>query len=283
MTEQFEQFIKERQYISNVSLRTVEWYRESFKWLDNPEPTQDELKSLVIRMREHGLKPASCNNRIRALNAYLHWKSDGISKCGAGCQHSRIPKLKEEQRILPTYDQTAITKLMGWKPKGQAQTRLQTLVMTLADIGARIDEVLSLRWSDIDFDNLLVTLHGKGSKDRVVPFSLELRRYLFRWQKVATKDVLVFVSRNRTKLGRRDVLRDVKELCRHLGFNPPERSLHAFRHTFALNYIRRGGSVFHLQKALGHSSLEMTRRYASLQTEDLQALHPRVSLLTPRV
>ena len=49
---------------------------------------------------------------------------------------TRIPKIKEEQRVLPTYDQTAIKKLMDWKPKGQAQTRLQTLVMTLADIGA---------------------------------------------------------------------------------------------------------------------------------------------------
>src|SRR5215831_17936456 len=80
--EQFEQFIKERQFISNVSPRTIEWYRQSLAWLDNPEPTQDQLKSLVIGMREHGLKPASCNNRIRALNAYLHWKTEGISKCG---------------------------------------------------------------------------------------------------------------------------------------------------------------------------------------------------------
>jgi integrase/recombinase XerD len=270
MIQEFEQFIRERQFISNVSPRTIQWYRESFGHLDNPDPTADELKSLVIRMRERGLKATSCNNRIRALNAYLHWRTDGISKCGAGCKHVRIPRLKEEQRVLPTYDHAAIKKLMAWKPKGQAQTRLQTLVMTLTDIGARIDEVLNLAWTDIDFDNLLVTLHGKGSKDRIVPFSVELRRYLFKWQKIAPKDV------------RRDVLRDVKLLCRELGFVAPERSLHAFRHTFALNYIRRGGSVFHLQKALGHSSLEMTRRYASLQTEDLQALHPRVSLLMPR-
>lgn len=52
MIEQFEQFIKERQFISNVSPRTIQWYRESFAWLDNPEPTNDELKALVIRMRD---------------------------------------------------------------------------------------------------------------------------------------------------------------------------------------------------------------------------------------
>ena len=49
--------------------------------------------------------------------------------------------------------------------------------------------------------------------------------------------------------------------------------------TFAVNYLRRGGSVFHLQKVLGHSTLEMTRRYANLVTADLQAVHERVSLL----
>lgn len=56
MTAEFEQFIKERQFISNVSPRTVEWYRQSLAWLDNPEPTNDQLKALVIRMRERGLK-----------------------------------------------------------------------------------------------------------------------------------------------------------------------------------------------------------------------------------
>jgi integrase/recombinase XerD len=52
------------------------------------------------------------------------------------------------------------------------------------------------------------------------------------------------------------------------------------RHLFAVNYLRRGGSVFHLQKTLGHTSLELTRRYSSLVTADLQAVHERVSLLS---
>ena len=135
--------------------------------------------------------------------------------------------------------------------------------------------------SEIDFDNLLVTLDGKGRKQRVVPFSFELRKALFRFIRDYPRkpDALLFASRNETMLGRRVMLRDVKRLCKRLGFDPPARTLHAFRHTFALNYIRRGGSVFHLQKCLGHSTLDMTRRYANLMTEDLQATHERVSLL----
>jgi integrase/recombinase XerD len=76
------------------------------------------------------------------------------------------------------------------------------------------------------------------------------------------------------------MLRDVKLRCKWLGFDPPARTLHAFRHTFAINYLRKGGSVFHLQKILGHSSLEMTWRYANLMTADLQAVDQRVTLLS---
>ena len=138
-----------------------------------------------------------------------------------------------------------------------------------------------MRVSEIDFDNLLVTLDGKGRKQRVVPFSFELRKVMFRYCKESNRTPvsLLFANRMHTKLGRRKVLRVVKLLCRRLGLTPPARTLHAFRHSFAVNYLRRGGSVFHLQKVLGHSTLEMTRRYANLVTADLQAVHERVSLL----
>jgi integrase/recombinase XerD len=183
-------------------------------------------------------------------------------------------------RLLFSLIFTQVARLMQWRPRTTPQHRLQALVATLCDTAARIDELLSLRWEDVDFDNLLLTLHGKGRKDRKTPMSLELRRRLFLWQrKSETKTGLVFGTRDRTKQGRRNVLRDVKALCRELGFEPPARTLHSFRHTFALNYLRNGGSVFHLQRMLGHSLPEMTRRYANLTTADLQAVHERFSLL----
>ena len=141
-----------------------------------------------------------------------------------------------------------------------------------------------MRVAEINMENLLVTLDGKGRKQRVVPFSFELRKALHRYVTDFKRkpDLLLLASGNENALGRRDALRDVKQLCDRLGFDPPARTLHAFRHTFAVNYLRRGGSVFHLQKVLGHSSLDMTRRYANLMTEDLQAVHERVSLLSLR-
>ena len=135
---------------------------------------------------------------------------------------------------------------------------------------------------DCDPDNLLVTLNGKGQKQRKVPFSFELRKHLFRYTREFCPQsyMLVLGTRKGCRLDRHVMARDVKLLCKRLGFDPPARTLHSFRHTFAVNYLRRGGSVFHLQKVLGHSTLEMTRRYANLMTEDLQAVHQRLSLLS---
>jgi len=278
----FAQFIRERQYLANVSPATLEWYRNSFLWLLSESPSQDELKDTVIRMRQKGLKATGCNSVIRAINAYLHWSSAGERKCGAGCQHLHIPQLKEPQYVLPTFTEKQSKQLVAWKPKGKYQRRLHLLTLFLLDTGCRISEALGLRVSEIDMDNMLVTLDGKGRKQRVVPFSFELRKTIFRYcnEFNRTPDSLLFANRTQTKLTKRNVLRDVKLLCKRLGFEPPARTLHAFRHTFAINYLRRGGSVFHLQKVLGHSTLEMTRRYANLVTTDLQAVHERVSLLS---
>jgi hypothetical protein len=72
----------------------------------------------------------------------------------------------------------------------------------------------------------------------------------------------------------------VKLLCQKLGFNLRCGLSMPAVTRFAENHLRHDGSVFHLQKVLGHTTLEMTRRCANLMTEDLQAVHQRVTLLT---
>lgn len=263
----FEVFAKEKQYLLGVSPATLEWYEQSLRWLNTESPTEQELKDAVLRMRTAGLKPSSCNSRIRAINSYLTWLKSPY----------RIPRLREPIRTLPTFSVQDIQRFLSWKPKTFTQRRLQCLLLMLADTGARIGEALSLRWSDVDWDSMLLTLHGKGAKDRRVPFSQELRRFLWR---LRHEHQLVFCARHGGSLGRRDALRDTKRLCRDLGIKVPERTLHSFRHSFAMNYLRKGGSTFHLQKVLGHSSLEMTKKYCSLLTEDLQRIHQQVSLLS---
>jgi integrase/recombinase XerD len=161
----FTQFIKERKYLSNVSSRTIEWYEQSLSWLNTASPTDADLKSVVIAMRQKGLKATGCKCRGRAINAYLKWTGSAL----------RIPKMKEPQFLAPTFTAEQVRKLIGWKPVGRCQQRLHLLVLILLDTGCRISEALDVHVADCDLDNLLMTLNGKGRKQRKVPFSFELR------------------------------------------------------------------------------------------------------------
>jgi len=165
-----EQFIQERKYLKNVSPKTIEWHEQSLKWLGVEEPTEKQLKDCVIKMREAGLKASSVNCRLRSINAYLAWSGSAL----------RVPKLKEEEFLPETFSAEEITRFAQWKPKSKSGQRARLLVLTLADTGLRVSEALSLRWQNVDLDNCLLTVLRKGRKERKVPFSIDLRRVLYK-------------------------------------------------------------------------------------------------------
>jgi site-specific recombinase XerD len=261
----FDRFLQERRYLQNVTPRTIEWHEQSLAWLGVEQPTESDLQDFVLRMRAAGLKASSVNCRIGSVNAYLRWLGSPL----------RVPRLKTESYVPATYSSKQVGQIVRWRPKGFYERRLHAFTLTLLDTGVRLDEALSLTVADCNLDDLLLTVTGKGRKQRVIPFSVELRRVLakFLLDFCPRPDSLVFSTKQGRKLSQRNVQRDIKRLCAKLGFNPPRRTVHATRHTFATEYLRRGGNLFHLQRVLGHTSLEMVRRYASIATADLATAH----------
>jgi integrase/recombinase XerD len=284
MKELYEQFVRERRYLKNVTPKTEAWYWQSWDALASGLPEGDAAPSRAVwtdrvaALRDKGVSAVSVNTYARAINAFLKWAHDE----GHVPARVRIPRLKEEKTILATLTPAHVDRLLRWKPKAASAIRVHTLACLLLDTGVRANEALSLRRPDVDLDNLLIRVRGKGQKDRVVPMSFELRRILFRW--LARHDYdLVFPTARGTKQTQRNALRDFKRMGRTLAITGVRFSFHTLRHTFAVNYIRNGGDVFRLQRVLGHATLEMTRRYVNLQTEDLKAVHNRLSLLTSRI
>src|SRR5579863_5139653 len=202
MYPRFDQFIRERQYLMNVSPHTVSWYRHALKWLPCENPNKDELFEMVMRMRERGLKPTGCNAAIRAINCYLKW---------SGSAH-HVKPLKEPQEPISVFSGSQVSLLLSFRPSGQQTQRTHVLTLLLLDTGIRISEALGIRKEDIDWDNLLLTIRGKGGKCRIIPFSHELRKRLFK-----------FDGDRLFEMGRCIALRRVKLLCRKIGFEPPKR------------------------------------------------------------
>jgi integrase/recombinase XerC len=93
----------------------------------------------------------------------------------------KIPKLEEEQKILSTFTAEHIKRIVHWNPSGVTKRGCGTAAMTALDTGLRLNELLTLARHDVDFDNPVLRVHGKGNKQRFVPMSIELRKTLYRY------------------------------------------------------------------------------------------------------
>jgi integrase/recombinase XerD len=276
----FQTFAVEKRYLSNISPRTFSGYQIAWKALEGVLPsTLEELnasaiKSAVVALASRGLSPVSVNVYLRVLNTFLHW----LHTEGRMVEMLKASRLKEPQSVLPTFTAQQIRLLMNAKPSGENSRRAQAAALVVLDTGLRGRELTGLRRADIDLENLLLKVNGKGSKQRIVPFSTEGRKILWRWITSHPADVLWPTSSGRM-VSYRNLSRDFAYLCNSLGITGVRCSFHTLRHTFAVNYVRSGGDPFRLQRILGHTTLEMTKRYVHLQTEDLSSVHDRYSVL----
>ncbi len=272
--DQFAEFLRERQYLLNVSPATLTYYRCAFKaWKKHSD--DGDPKTWVINMRKAGISPVSCNTYICALNAYWKWAGEG----------KHLVYLKEEQKILATFSADQVKRFINFRPKGTNQTRAHVVCCLILDTGLRISEVLGLRHQDADLDNLVLRVTGKGNKQRLVPFTFGLRRLLWHYLKGRAPSPVsyLFPTRNGTRTTVRNFQRDFRLFCDAMKVTNVRASPHTLRHTFAAGYLRNGGNVYYLSKILGHTNVSTTERYLqSLGIEDLKAVHERFSLLAVR-
>lgn len=281
----FDRFLRERVYINNITPATREWYECAWKAFsptltDRPEApiiTKADLQQFVITLRERGVKPVSCNTWLRAMNAFCRW----LHEQGETPALVKLAPQRLEKRIIRTHDDGAIRALVTYKPTTFAHRRVHALALTILDNGCRIEELLTAKVRAFDFDNLLLTVYGKGRKERRVPMSVELRRVLFRFaqakERAGVNSDLMFPAREGGRWEQRNALRSYYCLLKRLGLLCS--GFHFLRHTFATQYLRNGGEVVRLSIILGHSEVSTTMKYLHLLTEDLQRPHQSLSLL----
>lgn len=268
-----EEFIKERKYLLNVSPKTLIFYQCSFKAFEGALDFE-EAKRRVCELRERGVKAVSINTYLTCINAYWKWDGAGI----------KLPYLKEEERIIQTLSPNAINMLINNRPtKGTNLIRAWMFAICVLDTGIRASEAISLKRETVDFENLILRIKGKGGKERLVPFSLELRKLLFKFLHSSVNKTAdyVFSTKSGSAISIRNIERDLKILGKRIGISGVRFSPHTLRHSFATSYLRNGGNLFYLSKILGHSDISITQTYLkSLGIDDLSNSHQRFSPLS---
>jgi len=193
--------------------------------------------------------------------------------------------------IRPLTKEEAHLFLESFSKHYPPERRNYVMVALMMDSGLRVGEVVRLKISDIDLESGRVNVMGKGAKPRIAYVGQVMRRVLkdylehgrpgLRRDECKSVDNLFPPSRSNGKtMDTCHISTIVKQKMEEVGiYRSGSLAAHRLRHTFATNYLRNGGDVFSLQKLLGHSDLEMTRRYCTLNDEDVQAAHAKASPL----
>ena len=152
--------------------------------------------------------------------------------------------------------------------------------------GLRISELTGLKLVDINFDEELVRVMGKGKKERIVPFHDHAKKILLKYLAEAHKQFktsieYIFLNARGKKISDRSVEIILQNTYRELMRSNKHVYPHLFRHSFATHLLQRGANLRIIQELLGHTNLSTTEKYTSLNYEDLlnvyKKFHPRGS------
>ena len=267
-------FLQHGRYLRGWSPKTVRCYGQALADFAVEHVNKQSLQRYILSLQEQGFSPGGINVKLRTLNSFLTW----LHEEGHTEERHRVRLLRAPKKVVTPLSDAEIKRIIAFKPRGSAMTRVHTLVMVLLDTGLRIEEALSLPRARVDLERRCVSVTGKGSRERVVPLSIEGRKSLFLWLS-RTKGHYVFSTRpyqgnGGGRMTYRNAYRDIKLLCGKASVTGAHIHPHALRHAFAVNYIRQGGDVYRLSRILGHSSITTTSLYLrSMGLESLQEGH----------
>jgi site-specific recombinase XerD len=272
----FPEYLRECRFLKNLSLRTIQSYEHCFRMIRPFVDAKDgDWKQALMDFAATGRRnPGGVNIIVRSMKPFVKWLHEN--------GHVQAPIVLKKQKgpavIMPTLSAEEVVKLVRYRPHDGRGRRAHLAALTILDTGLRSAECLDLRTEDVDLDHQLIQVMGKGSRERTVPISLEMRRRLYPWMRaLPTGSVYLLPNRNAGPVDYCNALHDLYEIGEDLGL---KLRFHLLRHTFATNYIRQGGDLARLQRILGHSSITTTMKYVHLQTEDLQRDHEKYSILS---
>ena len=203
---------------------------------------------------------------VRTLKVFGNWLAAEELAQAPALRSLRKPRVPVKL-VEPVADD-AMRRLLA-----AACIRDRAVLLLLLDTGLRVSEAAALRLGDLRADGTL-KVQGKGAKERIVPVGSTARQAIVRYlggRGAGSADDALFLGR-RGRLDARGIQQVVRRLKTRIGV-AGRLSPHSLRHTFARSYLVNGGDVFSLQRILGHTTLDMVKRYVALADVDLVTRH----------
>lgn len=278
----FNEFMAEKT-ARNLSPATLKNYQQSYDYFMafndfTDETTTDEVKQThfyhwINSMKLDGVKHTSINHYLRDVRAFFYWCMDEDRKYINPAFKINLIEGQEEQIKLFTEEE--ITKLLE-KPRRNDSFvvwRTWAIVNWVLGTGNRAATICDVKLNDINYAKKEIALgHTKNKKAQIIPLSSSLetvlKEYTRMWRKEAEIDGWLFPNIGEEQLTTNALRHSFAKYCED---REVERTnIHGLRHNFAKGWVQNNGNMFALQKILGHASLDMTRKYVKLFSEDIK-------------
>lgn len=283
----------------NASELTIKSYREDLTSLVDyltesygRPPSTDEITSLDLRgyvaaLHEAGYAKTSIARRLASLRSFFRFaQREGLVDANPA-KPLRNPRPDRKLPHFLTSDE--LGKLLEAPPANQAMgLRDRAILEAMYSAGLRVSEAVGINDGDLDFDQGLVRIRGKGRRERLAPLGTFATRAVKRWlgtRKLAPNErggpeAPVFVNRFGRRLTTRSVGRMLEKYLKTTGLDQ-RTTPHTLRHSFATHLLDRGADIRSVQELLGHKSLNTTQIYTHVSTAGLRAAyekaHPRAN------
>ncbi|HEV3187396.1 MAG TPA: tyrosine recombinase [Acidimicrobiales bacterium] len=293
--DHFEEYLQWLIIEKGRSRATIESYRRDLEalaaWMTSSATILDRLREddLERYFNELRAKKRASSTVARAVAsargffAYLvdegHLEVDPSARLKGGRRGRTLPKPLAEVEIVKLLDSIPATTAVDLRDRA--------LLELLYGTGARVSEVVGLTFGDLDFDEELILLMGKGSKQRLVPMGTALNQALVEYLGpggrgtllAAKKSVNVFLNSRGGPLTRQGIDVVIHKRALLVGIDRTRISAHVFRHSCATHMLAHGADIRVVQELLGHASIATTQLYTAVSINTLQReyenAHPR--------
>jgi len=285
-----EAFLRMLKVERGASLNTTDSYRsdlisfEKFtvgRGVISSETSTELVRGFMASMGRSGIAPTTMSRRLSALRQYFSFlvsegvRSDDPSESVDTPRRGRpLPKILAESDVETLLAAARMSR-------GPGGVRLIALVELLYATGLRVSELVGLPLGALARDRSVVTVRGKGGKERIVPLSYPAREAIEAWEEVRPKffktdsvSFWLFPSKSAKEghLTRGMFARQLKELAISAGLSPSAVSPHILRHAFATHLLAHDADLRSVQQMLGHSDISTTQIYTHVLDERLKSL-----------
>ncbi len=284
LDKNIEKYLDHLKYERKLSINTYNSYKDNLKKFNkyfNKDITR--LNNELIKNYLYNLEISNKTKAhyITVINSFYKFCLDETIILSNPCDGIKLPKIEKK---IPNYlSIDEVDKLLNITLRSPNDYRNKAMLEVLYASGMRISELTSIKLSQIDFNECIIRIMGKGKKERIVPLNntsiIYLKMYLNEYRNFLLKTKIseyVFINNFGRGISRVGFFKIIKKLANDAGITK-NISPHTLRHSFATHLLNNGADLRVVQELLGHENLITTEIYAHLgdkKKEDDYQNHP---------